>query len=784
MRHGASGTLASGPRASVGDGTIAERADPANTAAGDAEAASTGQGTDTADTAGWTAAKRMAASGAGRQAALDLAFQRLDAMLARALPGARERFGADDDAFRGLYISESQAHATLNGPAGRPLLDGHGGPGAAAVLPDWDEIASAHRGWRWLRESCGLTATELDIVLIGLGPEADLRYERLYGYLQDDVTRRRPTVNLALDLITATADEKLTARGLFLADAPLTAGHVLQLAPDPQATVPPLLAHVIAVDEQIVDVLLLHGGLDRALSGHCRLTTPGPGRWLHAPIPAGERDGLLAAARTAARAARAPRGEQPLRLYIHGHGDAARLEVAEALAGETGAPLLVFDLSGLPADAALGDVLFRVFREARLHGAVLCLDNLDALAGRVAARAALARQLHDHDGVAVLTGTQPWEPLGGAALGVAELSLIRPSFEVRRRSWSDALAAAHVAAPPGLAEVLADRFKCGPGQISDAVATAVSAGRAAGTGITEEALFAAARGQTSHLLTTLASQIEPVYRWDDIVLPADSLAQLRELCQRVTLRQVVWQQWGFDRKVSQGKGTVALFTGPPGTGKTMAAEVIAAELGLGLFKIDLSSMVSKYIGETEKNLERIFAAAAGADAILMFDEADALFGKRSEVRDSHDRYANIEISYLLQRIEQYDGIAILATNLREHLDAAFTRRMQFIIDFPFPDDEVRRQIWESGLPAGVPREPGIDFARLSQFRLSGGNIRNVVLHAAFLAAAADQPVGMAHMLQAVRREHYKMGKVASDAEFGLQEPAAEVQEDSAGTSSR
>ena len=796
MRHGAASALATG----------------LPTARSDRAAAETAETIEAADV-GLAAAKSSARVRAGRPAALGLAFQRLDAMLARVLPSARERFGADAaaDAFRGLYVSEAQARAALNGPPGRPLLGGRfpgegagfavpdaaaAGPAAGlappdtalpdtalpdtalpdtappdtappdTALPDWDQVAAAHPGWRWLRDACELSATELDIVLIGMGPEADLRYERLYGYLQDDVTRRRPTVNLALDLVTATAEEKLAARGLFLADAPLAARRVLRLVPDPQASAPPLLAHIIAVDEQVVDVLLRQVGLDRALARQCRLTSPEPGHWQHAPIPPGERGRLLAAAR-------AGWDHQPLRLHFRGQGDSAALDVAEALAGELGAPLLACDLSRLPAGDDADEVLFRAFREARLHGAVLCLDNLDSLADRASARVTLARHLREHHGAAILTGTRPWEPLGGPALGVVEVSFIRPGFEIRRRSWADALGAAEVAAPPGLADVLADRFRCGPGQIADAVASAVSAGQAARTGTTPDALFAAARRQTSHLLATLASQIEPAYGWGDIVLPADSLAQLRELCQRVTLRQVVWRDWGFDRKLSHGQGTVALFTGPPGTGKTMAAEVIAAELGLGLFKIDLSTMVSKYIGETEKNLERIFAAAAGADAILMFDEADALFGKRSEVRDSHDRYANIEVSYLLQRIEHYDGIAILATNLREHLDAAFTRRLQFIIDFPFPDDEVRRQIWARCLPAGAPREAGIDFARLSQFRLSGGNIRNVVLHAAFLAAADDRPIGTAHMLLAIRREHYKMGKVAPDAELGT-EPAGEA----------
>jgi SpoVK/Ycf46/Vps4 family AAA+-type ATPase len=279
-------------------------------------------------------------------------------------------------------------------------------------------------------------------------------------------------------------------------------------------------------------------------------------------------------------------------------------------------------------------------------------------------------------------------------------------------------------------------------------------------------LLAASRAQPGHGLTALARKIEPIYGWDDIILPSDPLAQLREICQRVAQRQRVMGAWGFDGKLSHGKGISALFSGPPGTGKTMAAEVIARELGLDLFKIDLAAVVSKYIGETEKNLERIFTAAADANAILFFDEADALFGKRSDVRDAHDRYANIEISYLLQRMEQYDGLAVLATNLRQHIDEAFTRRLQFVVEFPFPDEVDRRRIWQVSFPAAAPRDPAIDFEQLARaFRLSGANISNIVLGAAFLAAAEDAWIGMDHLLAAVRREYQKMGKVASEVDL-------------------
>jgi AAA+ superfamily predicted ATPase len=283
---------------------------------------------------------------------------------------------------------------------------------------------------------------------------------------------------------------------------------------------------------------------------------------------------------------------------------------------------------------------------------------------------------------------------------------------------------------------------------------------------TVDDLFAAARAQSGHDLAAVAHKIEPKYVWDDIVLPEDSLAQLREICQRVAHRHRVLGEWGFDRKLSLGKGVNALFAGPSGTGKTMAAEIIANALGLDLYRIDLAGVVSKYIGETEKNLDRVFSAAQHANAILFFDEADALFGKRSEVRDSHDRYANIEISYLLQKMEEYDGIAILATNLRQNLDDAFMRRLAFTVHFPFPDEASRRQIWTGIWPAETPLDGDIDHDFLArQYKLSGGNIKNIALASAFLAAEDEKPVTMAHLFQATRREHQKMGKTLSEGEL-------------------
>jgi SpoVK/Ycf46/Vps4 family AAA+-type ATPase len=250
-----------------------------------------------------------------------------------------------------------------------------------------------------------------------------------------------------------------------------------------------------------------------------------------------------------------------------------------------------------------------------------------------------------------------------------------------------------------------------------------------------------------------------------IVLPDAQRQTLREIVLHVRQRGRVYDEWGFAGRGTRGLGISAMFAGTSGTGKTMAAEVLANELRLDLYRIDLSAVVSKYIGETEKNLRRVFDAAEEGGAILLFDEADALFGKRSEVKDSHDRYANIEVSYLLQRMEAYRGLAILTTNLRSALDTAFLRRIRFIIPFPFPDTPQRAEIWRRIFPATTPTT-GLDFGRLARLNVTGGNIRNIAMNAAFLAADADEPVGMPHLLQAAHSEYAKLEKSLTGAEIG------------------
>jgi ATPase family associated with various cellular activities (AAA)/Winged helix domain, variant len=278
-----------------------------------------------------------------------------------------------------------------------------------------------------------------------------------------------------------------------------------------------------------------------------------------------------------------------------------------------------------------------------------------------------------------------------------------------------------------------------------------------------EELWEACRAAARPRMDGLAQRIEAAADWPDLILPAAQLTVLRTIAEQVGHRHRVYEDWGFARRGARGLGISALFVGDPGTGKTMAAEVLARELRLDLYRVDLATVVSKYVGETEKNLRRLFDAAEGSGAVLLFDEADALFGKRSEVRDSHDRYANIEVSYLLQRMETYRGLAILTTNMKQVLDPAFVRRIRFVVRFPFPDADQRAGIWRRAFPVDVPRD-SIDPARLAQLDVAGGGIRNIALGAAFLAAARDEPVTMAHIAEAARTEYAKNERPLTQAE--------------------
>lgn len=699
--------------------------------------------------------------------------QRLSAMLLRYLDVLDERSAeaTAQPSVRGGVARRDVARA-LDPPALMPHADGQ-----RTEPPTWSQIVDESLPWKWLRDSYGLSEAELDLVLVAFACELDLEYERAFAYLQDDQQRRSATVDLALRLISSSPADQLTTLSLVGADAPLMRQRVIHLVADPRPGPTPLLASQLELDAQLVDVLLKQSGLDRRLVPWCQLISEPPTDAAHRRA-----DPMVEALRTLVAGSSS---NHPLRLHFSGPlGESDKLAIARLVAHDLGAPLLYVGMDRLPVTDGLSELLTLIFREADLHGAILFLGESDGFWEiQTWARQAFVRQLAHRDGVTILAGAHHASFGSDEPIGFVAIPFPAPSFVARRTLWERALTDVGLSLGSDELNTLTDRYALTPSQIREAALTAHNLKAWATvdpvTEVTDgggalEALSVAVRALTGQTISGLAQRIEPVHGWDDLVLPAEPESQLRDLCGHVSHRHQVLDDWGFGRRLAGSKGVSALFSGSPGTGKTMAAAVIARELRLDLYKIELSSVVSKYIGETEKNLEEIFAAATTSNAILLFDEAEALFGKRSEVRDSHDRYANIEVAYLLQRMERYDGLAILTTNLREHLDDAFLRRLQFVVEFPFPAEEDRRRIWQGCFPADAPMDDDVDVAYLARtFPLPGGNIKNVVIAAAFLAAAGGSRIGMRHLLQATSRELAKMGKVEPGTELRMTDPEFE-----------
>ena len=703
------------------------------------------------------------------------ALRQLDVLLERAVPalqkGDRRETGTEM-LLPGLCIEAAEVKRLLDRQPGAPFSpEANDGRFLEAIT---DSPPLCH-----LQQNFELSSFDLCLLVIALAPEVDLRYERLNGFLQDDVTRRRPSVDLALNLLCTSAEEKLARRNHFSHSSPLISHRLLRILADPNAVQPPQLSHYLAPDDGILRWLLGDRDLDPRLRGFCTLSDP-----------MFDLEALLLAQSTkqalATLALPSDGSGLTLRLHFWGPRGVGKRTAAEALAKRMKSRFLVADLNrcALP-DAELLQMPGILCRDARLHDAVLFVRGTESLQSgdRLAHYHGLMDELRSHRGAVILSGTSPSSPPHRGDLNVMSVAFPMPEFPLRQTAWRTVLDAAGIDCADADTSALASRFRLTPGRIAEATGDARSLARwrtAAESGsaharLMEPAttvvdLFSAARSQCGEELGKLTCKVLPKYTWKDIVLPPDQLAQLREICSQASLRHVVYGDWGFDRKLSLGKGLNILFAGPPGTGKTMAAEVIAKELGLDLYKIDLSQVVSKYIGETEKNLDRIFAAAVASNAILFFDEADALFGKRSEVKDSHDRYANIEIGYLLQKMEEHEGIAVLATNLRQNLDEAFVRRIQHIVEFPFPDAAHRQRIWEVMFPPETPLGEDVDFRSLARaVKLAGGNIKNIAVTAAFYAAADGRVVRLPHIIRACSREHTKLGQTWGGEELSSQE---------------
>ncbi len=669
----------------------------------------------------------------------------------------------DADDFQGLYISEKEVNSILQTPPyeirKNDISDQESGKIrelASGIKRKKNESINNGKELRLhiLTEIFHLKPFEVDTILICLASELDLRYEKLYSYMQNDVTRKRPTVDLVIKLLCSSMEERFRAREYFSSTSPLIKNRLIYLTGEGEL---PLLSKSIKIDERIISFLMGTDGIDRRIENFSSIIEPK--RSVNDVIL--EDDHRLIDLIEPLSSSK-----NPLIFFLHGGYGTGKKMLAETICRERGKPLLLVNAKALMKDESF-ETLDVILREALLQNSYIYIEGIDALWKEKDGIDVtnLIKELDGFPNWIFLSGEKQWEPPGilenHRFMGIP---FQLPSFTLRKRLWESFL--------DGNSEgidicALATKFKLSGGQIRGAIFTASNAASArGGSRISMEDIYYGCKSKSNRNLSAFARKIVPRYIWEDIVLPKDKKEQLKEIVGHIKNRETVYTDWGFDKKLSLGKGLNVLFTGPSGTGKTMAAEIIANESGLDIYKIDLSNVVSKYIGETEKNLSNIFREAENSNSILFFDEADALFGKRSEVKDAHDRYANIEVGYLLQKMEEYEGIVILATNLSGNIDDAFLRRMNFVVEFPFPDEKQRIQIWTGLLQKDPPLTEDMDYKFFSEkLKLAGGNIKNIAITAAFYAAEDSCKIGMHHIMHAAKREYQKIGKPFLKTDF-------------------
>jgi len=583
-----------------------------------------------------------------------------------------------------------------------------------------------------------LSRFERDILLLCVAMELDTRIPALCARAQDDPSKPYPTFALAMVLFSDPSWNALSP------ERPL---RYLRLIEINQPATQPLLTSAVRADERIANYVKGLSYFDDRLASFmapCDLENS------QVTLPLSQQKVVQAIKHHWHQAWN--RGAMIPIIQLVGVDAPTKLQVAGHVASEIGHQLYRIPVEMLPSHAAEMETLARLWkRESMLSQLALYLDAQEIesetpVGGQLLS---LNHFLTDCDGIVFLSVRETLSRLNQAYRVV---DVEKPTPTEQQAAWSTILghAASNI---PGM---LASQFNLDLITIPQVAQSALDEAAGDRHDLAHQ-LWNACRLSVRPRLDMLAQRLDARATWDDLVLPDEEMSMLHQLAEQVWQRSTVYEQWGFARKMNRGLGINALFSGESGTGKTMAAEVIANALRLNLYRIDLSAVVSKYIGETEKNLRRLFDAAENGGAILFFDEADALFGKRSEVKDSHDRYANIEINYLLQRMEAYRGLAILATNMKSALDVAFTRRLRFMINFPFPSPIERKRMWQKAFPADTPRDE-LDYDRLARLNLTGGSIHNIALNAAFLAAAqvGKKSVTMPLIFEAARIELHKL----------------------------
>ncbi|GBF34832.1 ATPase [Desulfocucumis palustris] len=682
--------------------------------------------------------------------------------------------------FRGLVIPEEEVYQLLNAPGDKNRND----PEINELVENLSRLESHIQKRRGLSAESGiflplsylshifnLSSFEEQCIIICLAVELHRKYEKLYAYLQDDVTCKNPTIDLAMRLLCATPGDRLAARMSFAPKGKLNRFFLKKEDALPSAGTS--LAKILKLDERIMNFFLNSGQVDDSISSCAKISYPGEEI---DPLLLGRdiQDQIRKFVETNFDSNNAPENKNIV-FYLNGTSGAGKKLQVKHFCRYFNQSLMIIDLTRVAgSESPFSRLMETIGREAILQQVVLCFDNFNVLLEEDGAARKKIEELFEiiktFAGIVFLLSESPWKPSDfGREHLIIDIELGLPEESERKRLWERFSEGFRFEAGVDWG-TLAGKFRFTPGQIKDALITAQnnSYWRHTEDGhIKTEELYKACYMQAQHKLEKRASRIQPKYTWDDVILPPEQKELLHDACNQMKYRHVVYGEWGFQRKLSYGKGLSMLFSGPPGTGKTMSAQVVARELYMELYKIDLSQVVSKYIGETEKNLQMIFREAHLSNAILFFDETDALFGKRSEVKDSHDRYANIETAFLLQKMEEYDGITIMATNFKQNIDEAFMRRINFVIEFPFPDAEYREKIWRSMFPPEAPLDDDIDFDFIAgRFEIAGGNIKNIVVSAAFLAAEASERIGMKHIIRAAKYELRKIGKIFLKEDLG------------------
>jgi hypothetical protein len=605
------------------------------------------------------------------------------------------------------------------------------------ALPEYELEATEPAMLSDLCEKFGLSNFERELLLMCVAVELDASFAQLCAAAHDEARRIYPTFGLALEILAGAHWSAIAPAGA------LRRWRLIEVGAGET-----LMTSQLRVDERVLHYLLGVYSMDERLQSYVEPVAP-----LNA-LPISYREHAEQIVKLWTR-----HEEQELWpvIQLSGDGRGGQLALAAVACGQLGLRLHAMRASDIPANNNEREALARLWeREAVLSNSGLLLD----LNGteQLESASAFAERLR---GLLLVAGDGLLRLTGRASV---RLQVNRPSAAEQRALWENSLGPL-AARLNGHLDKISAQFPFDVPAIENTGRALRESGQLMDTESLGLLLWENCRAQARPRLEGQAERVETLATWDDIVLPEAQLQTLREISIHVRQRTRVYETWGFAARGLRGLGITALFAGASGTGKTLAAEIIASELKLDLYRIDLSQVVSKYIGETEKNLRSVFDAAEQGGAILLFDEADALFGKRSEVKEAHDRFANIEVSYLLQRMESYRGLAILTTNLRGSLDQAFLRRIRFVVSFPFPDASLRARIWQRIFPPATPTE-GLDIGKLARLNLAGGNIRNIALNAAFLAADAGEPVRMRHLLHTARSEYGKMERPLTETEIG------------------